>query len=466
MFESEIKRLIDYNISLIEPLGDYLTLETIAGQGLHQSAINYLNAEVDNLLYTDRNRILKKSVFDYSGEKISNYFSSIEREIKNKYIFSSDDIKDIISKSVYFNFNFLLRPNITISNLLFHNNEAIEIDDLFYLLKYVCFYPYIKEIILNYFNKKTLLSIDKINFNILLTNIQHLLSESSNKTLLIDELKVITSFINFGTDSSLIPASAVGIYLSDKGKSELIEKLKVFASSSDSYLSIEVLIDELFIKQNSYGKEAVIESLIEVEENKEDNNTKVSLPKEEVFQRIHTLSDESSNENSETVEKEIQVEIGNELVNEADEFEFDKYISEEKEKDITSNQITINEQFDIVSEPTTVIELENNANSVSEELDTQIKEEADFSKQSGMEEEKSIFEFLSDKETDRIIENLFNNDSMDFINIMEKISKSSGISEAFSILQNFCEVGNMISDKKSLSLLQEKIEEYFNNKGK
>ncbi len=55
---------------------------------------------------------------------------------------------------------------------------------------------------------------------------------------------------------------------------------------------------------------------------------------------------------------------------------------------------------------------------------------------------------------------------MDFINIMEKISKSSGISEAFSILQNFCEVGNMISDKKSLSLLQEKIEEYFNNKGK
>ena len=83
MFEKEIKFIYDFNLNQIRKLGTYTTYDQLTETELHPAIIQYISAEIDYLIFEDRQKLLSNSIFDYTGEKISGFFQRDKAFIKN-----------------------------------------------------------------------------------------------------------------------------------------------------------------------------------------------------------------------------------------------------------------------------------------------------------------------------------------------------------------------------------------------
>jgi hypothetical protein len=75
---------------------------------------------------------------------------------------------------------------------------------------------------------------------------------------------------------------------------------------------------------------------------------------------------------------------------------------------------------------------------------------------------EDMFSFLSKKEIDRIIKNVFNSDSEDFANTIEKMSACNSLDEANEILENIFKYARIKSRSKEAAALSKAATKYFN----
>ena len=73
-----------------------------------------------------------------------------------------------------------------------------------------------------------------------------------------------------------------------------------------------------------------------------------------------------------------------------------------------------------------------------------------------------MFTYLSKKEIDRIIKNLFNSDSEDFANTVEKMSLCNTFEEATSILENLFKYARIKPHSRDAASLTNAVAKYFN----
>lgn len=75
---------------------------------------------------------------------------------------------------------------------------------------------------------------------------------------------------------------------------------------------------------------------------------------------------------------------------------------------------------------------------------------------------EDIFSYLSKKEIDKIIKNLFNSDSEDFANTVEKLSECVSHEEASHILDNVFKYARIKPHSKEAAMLRNAVARYFN----
>ncbi len=168
MFEKEIKFICDFSLNKISKAGSFLTFEKLKGIELHPAILKYISAEMDFQIYKDRQVLLQKSAFDYSGSEISKYFKMIALEIKKTKRISENEINELISQAVTFNFDFTTKPNETLKNFIFKESENLSPEELTMSLDFSYFYSYIRQILISYLEKKQLITINKKEFEFLL----------------------------------------------------------------------------------------------------------------------------------------------------------------------------------------------------------------------------------------------------------------------------------------------------------
>ncbi len=74
---------------------------------------------------------------------------------------------------------------------------------------------------------------------------------------------------------------------------------------------------------------------------------------------------------------------------------------------------------------------------------------------------EDVFSFLSRKEIDRIIKNLFNSDSEDFANTVEKMSACNSLEEANEILDNIFKYARIKPHSRDADVLTKAVSKYF-----
>jgi hypothetical protein len=553
MFEKEIKIITDFSLEKIKKLGAYFTIEQLNQLGLHPSISQYINAELDFLIFVDRKELMQKSAFDYSNPEVVKYFNLISKEIRNSKKLSFEDAKNLILQAVSFTANFLVRPKWSLTKFIFNEDQLKAVDEIKLSLNYLHYYDYLKNVLTIYIEKKQTPNFSLIDFEVALNKIDKELFSSHPQKLIDNALFSISEFFSMsGIDSNKISPNCVELFLKEKDQIDYLFRLRralpvnakkyyelneirniiytpgdiskptVLPSRTEEEIKIEsrnipenkpnevpplimpeekpdekiedriepeikieeeqkVAEQEMFDFRENKEQEAP--EVMESEEKTEEEPEEIIFEKEDNSERLEVETDTIvENENSEPdeldslLEDEILSDIssGDDLLNAFDSqlkaleeesdslLSRDEQLNEDNESQIPLKE-TQDENIDQIAddkeEPKIELETEEQ-NIIEEEIEIEDTEEASRGDKESEEPVKSVdssatdnilekkdykqipqrerdlFSFLSNKEIEKVVTNVFNEDREDFANTMEKITECFTYDEATEILKS------------------------------
>lgn len=515
MFEKEIKFIIDFTLNRIKKLGSFFTFEKLTSAEIHPAILIYISNKLDYLIYDDRKKLLQTSSFDYSGSEISKYFNLIGEEIKKNKRLAYEDLKTLVSHAVTFNINYLVRPNWTTIKLIYDEEKTRNVNEIKMMLNYLYYYDYVRNVFLGYFSKRKILSLSETEFGLILNKIDKQMFSEHTRDLIDNALVSIGDFFNEGgLNKTRISTQTIEVFLKEKNLMEALFKLRRSIPAEDKgKYDIEEIRKILYSKEPvkiqqdkeeeespaeeaapifeeeeeniSFEVEADIDSesiedepVIEVEEKK---NVKEDFIEEEIPQEeVEYMDEEITDDNEKELETEIQddfllryetelkslEELEEQLNNLDKEDKSDKQIIEDeadKEESLTFDEImsgdTGNENADEEIEE----ELSDELIIEEEEVNPfDIKEEKIPNYSAAARKNKDLLSFFSDKEMNKIISNVFNEDEEDFVNTMEKISESATYDEATEILKAVFSSYKVSPYSKDAVTLTNAVSNFFN----
>jgi len=523
MFEREINFIYEFNKNKISKLGLYFTFEQLSSLNLHPAIIQYISAEIDYLIFEDRQKLLKNSAFDYSGEKIDHYFNLISDELKSKKRFSVEYIDKLLLHSISFTIHHLVKPNWSLTKFIFENEEHKTLTEINQILNYTYYYGFLKKILLSYLKEKRIISININEFGQLLQKIDLIAIKSYLPNLIEIAINAMSSFFNIGTlKKDTIPLEAVAIFLRDKNLKNHLDILNSrFIPESKQNVEvkeIKELLENIQLQdiEDLDNKTEISEDFFEVNEKnnpaEQEKTTEIKSSENNNVSENDVQSGIDIDEKSDAGRTQVDSTIDDEAKKD-DEKESTEIIAEEKETqdikstiDITDKKEEPEEVLTEESEPSEEEEPfeefsnENNESKIEEETipqeidnieennlelfsdDVPIKQEKEPGSSSGEKEtdknlkeldtepqEKEeiktqfdISELLENKNMTKIIEVIFNYDMEEFANTIEDLSACRTKEDAFSKLDDIYNNSQIDPSSKEAKKFKSIIEEYFN----
>ena len=288
MFEKEIEFIYNYYLNKIENLNSFVTFDQLASADLHPALLQYVSAEIDYLIYEDRQKLLKESLFDYSGSKINENFNQISEEIKLTKKFSKEYISKLLLHATSFNVNYVVRPNWSLLQFIFENEDEKYVAEVKQILNYLYYYPYYKRILINYFNKKHLYKITEEEMVSVLDKIDRINLESNIEEIVEESLSNIIHFVNSGeVSNNRISKGIIELFLIDKkideastildeelnGSSEDKFKIDEYKNIILNYLAEEVAeVSQPADEEDPASEEIIEEETVSTEDENVDNS--------------------------------------------------------------------------------------------------------------------------------------------------------------------------------------------------
>ncbi len=318
MFEREIKFIYDFNLNKVNKLGPFFTFEQLLASDVHPAILQYISAEIDYLIFEDRQKLLKNSVFDYSGEKISYHFNQISEEVKKTKRFAVEYIAKLVLHASSFTVNYLIHPKWTLQKFVFDESPTKTTNEIKQILNYVHYYKYTNRILISYINTKKILSMNSQEFEELLNKADKLGTETYLEAILSNALKSMAEFLNIGEiKKSKVPLSAVEMFLEEKELISYLQKVsETFGKDENAKIEIsdilKVMKNVMIVKEEPLPEIEEEEKFeteeIEAEKPKnEEGKAEVNLEEEQ--QQEHEKEEiETFDEQTDTVEEELSEE--------------------------------------------------------------------------------------------------------------------------------------------------------------
>lgn len=383
MFEREIKFIYDFNLNKVNRLGPYFTFEQLISTDIHPAILHYISAEIDYMIFEDRQKLLKNSLFDYSGEKITHHFSQISDEVKKSKRFSLEYISKLILHSSSFTINYLSRPKWTLLKFVFDDSDHKATTEIKQILNYVYYYQYLRKILISYINSKKIISMNSTEFSELLDKVDNLGMENYLYSIITNTIKSMSEFFNIGElQKNKIPLTAIELFLEEKKLSKHLQKLEsIYGDDKNQKVNITDLqkaFDGIMIEKS----EVLADVVTETEEFKEPIEP-IESPEPESGEEPVTLADELAIEDTEEqisdaesdkegdkllsgklrirIDKENEIEpIEEEVLEETnldkeDEYEIldkssNSFFNEEAEEDLQNEDESLQDESEILNE--------------------------------------------------------------------------------------------------------------------
>ena len=551
MFNKEIKFISDLSLNNIKNLGTFFTIDKLLKANLHPAITTYISSEIDYLIFQDRQKLLKDSVFDYSGKEISKYFTLISDEIKSSKRIAFEDVKRLIIQAVSFNANYIVRPRWSLTKLIFEDGSTKSFEEINLILNYVYYSSFLKKIILEYLTRRKLANLSVAEFELIISKIDRELFNTQPEKLVENALYTMADFFNIGALSKTkVNVGYVELFLKEKNHIEYLLRLN-HTTAKDTRTNLEIVeLKKILFSDIPLSYETEIrQQSIDPDVKESDNNELANVEQaqeaiEDVFETEHSNDTDSEKiilDEIKIIEKTNEeiiqpTELPNnteELISDSDELddllkdipardsvEDKTLLAPEKEKallDFFDNELETTDQnlpaienpkaaeeqfqFDdgmtlekdsINSNSEEILNLEEIKSDETENKITTNKTAAedilptDEIKPASTEEttktnnneskiyvqeivepppppKKDLASFLSDKESKRIVSDIFNEDRDDFITTIEKIQECRSYNEATEILKTVFLSSRINPFSREAVVLTNAVSNYFNN---
>lgn len=363
MFQTEIKFITDFTVNNVKKLGAFFTFEKLLDTNIHPAIKQYLNAEFEYLIYEDRQKLIEKSLFDYSGARISHYFTMISDEIKKTKKVSFEDIKILISRAVSFNVSYVIKPNWSLQKLVFGDKKSISVGELELAINYPYYYDYFKNVFRAYLSKRNLVNISATEFELIMNKVDRELFSAHFEKLVDNSISSIADFFSIGGLSKRsISVEAVEIFLKEKNLIDHLLKLK------------RAIPDPARKKYDVDDIRKIIFSATSVEPDTISPMIEDELPSQEEFEKVKTLEESEIKPLTDKAEKIIDEKSDDNIIQEIVSEEIVKHDIEELIDIEDSSQVEPDEEIildeteEITEEKTIVEENEISFDKISKEI--------------------------------------------------------------------------------------------------
>lgn len=227
MFEREIRYITDYTLNSLKKLGSFFTFQGLSQSRIHPAILQYISAELDYLIFLDRQRLLQKSLFDYSGAEIARHFSYIAQEIKKNKLIPFEDARRLVQQAVTYNVNFLLRPRWSLRQFVYDTEEYRSAEELKLLMNYSYFYDYYKQFINRYIERKNVQSLSLHEYSEKINVITQELLTSQFDAIISSGLDDAAAFFNMGDAiKNRLSVEMIEMFLKDRKLEHQIVKIR------------------------------------------------------------------------------------------------------------------------------------------------------------------------------------------------------------------------------------------------
>jgi hypothetical protein len=311
MFEKEIKFIRDFSLNKVKNLGSNITFKRLESVNLHPSILIHISAELEYMIYADRKRLLKDSLFDYSGKGISDNFKKIANEIKETKKISFEDVKKLITQAVSFNANYIVRPKWSLTKLIYNDKETVGANELELILNYIYYYDYIKKVLTAYIIKRGVDQFSVTDFDLILNKIDRELFKENSEEIINNALITMGDFFNIGgIDKTLVPLSGVEILLKEKNLIDYVLKLnRAFPDNTKKKYEIDDIKNILYSRVSATDTEVEDKEKADEEPTLEiDERDEIKIDTEETVSTLKPVS-EISEKDEDKIESVVDDEI-------------------------------------------------------------------------------------------------------------------------------------------------------------
>ena len=253
-------------------------------------------------------------------------------------------------------------------------------------------------------------------------------------------------------------------------KSEEPQSLEIASEESN-----DLAINEIDSSSDVTEMELVISDTNPVE--KSESLLKESIDEEDVLASLTEEIEKDKNKDDEIIildekeqedllnfyDNELEISIDDDLPRGKDKnSESDENASDEINELVFEHDLQVEEDGSEDEVPIEKIDFEKDLLGVEDTKLTEDVQEENLSELSVSKKNDDIFTYLSKKEIDRVIKNLFNSDSEDFANTVEKMSLCETYQEASVILENIFKYARIKPHSRDAASLTTAVAKYFN----
>lgn len=235
--------------------GKSVAIKDILAGDIPHSIKTFFRADIEALLLSELKHHQKESCFAFDLPDVRQLQGQINSILIMHYTFQRDEFLQRLNDTVHMMVNYLIRPQWTLTNVLFEEYETIPSSTLIRMLRYFGPYEYLKEIIIQYVNEKQITQITKDEFALLLWKADTGFIRRKTGDELARILSPMYDFFDYPekTATLALPIKALIKYFEDKGLTSAISQLEGESAQERHTLTCGELSEILEAARRTYG---------------------------------------------------------------------------------------------------------------------------------------------------------------------------------------------------------------------
>jgi hypothetical protein len=220
-----------------------ISLREILASDAHPAVRAFFRADVEAMLLEEYRTAVGTSRFNHDHPDVRTAQASLNSALVMHFAFPRKEYLARLADAVRVLANFLVRPQWTLSGVVFEKEPAISVESLRRLMNYFTPYAYIREVLFRYAADRKISAFTKEEFSTLLWKIDAALVRRKTGQELCDILLPLFEFFDYPRASAknAIPVKALIRYFEDKGLTEVQTRLEGEMAQGVEGLTLEAL---------------------------------------------------------------------------------------------------------------------------------------------------------------------------------------------------------------------------------
>lgn len=226
MFEKEIQN-IKQKI-LTNALGrDQIQLTEIMRWEIPQSVKDYFNIFAERIIIEEVLNSLYSKRFDQNNPDLISTRKKLTTTLKNSLLFTYSEFENAVDKASRFSLNFVIRPEWTLTKIIFKNDEVKTTEQIFDSLSNINEYPYYKKLITKILEKYHSNEVKVDFFKKMLRKIDEEVFKNVPLSEMLSITEPVFKLFKFANDLNLVPTEALMIFFADKGLENVVKEIEL-----------------------------------------------------------------------------------------------------------------------------------------------------------------------------------------------------------------------------------------------